>query len=95
MKVLDHESLSKDESTPLTARPLRVFVTRGIELQIEKGDSLGSIVKTIAKHVPKSINAADLVAYWFALGERIVSKKHSPRWSSKELSTKPGRRYLA
>jgi hypothetical protein len=96
MKLTKHDKLTNVEEMRLRARPLRIYITRGVELTLEKGDQLGDVVERIARYIPVSVRPVDkLVAFWFAVGERLETKTHTPQWSKKELSTAPGRRYLA
>lgn len=80
--------------TPLKTSPLVVWVSRFDQLLIEPGDSISSIVLTVRRFFRQlSIpQLQQLVAYWFAIGERGVPAS-GDAWRERELRCSSRRRY--
>lgn len=103
MKKRTHEKRPDIKEVYMTFDPLTIWLTPSIELTIEREDRLGDVAGVVVKHLdlPKK-EARKMVAYWFALGERLAKlapKKQNERmfseWKRKELLDDPDRRYLA
>jgi hypothetical protein len=95
MRIIHHERSPKIAEMTLAANPMRVFVTKTVELRIEKGDRLRTVADAVAPLLPKGVKAGPLVALWFAMGERVAKKKLDADWSQKELYPDSDRRYLS
>lgn len=95
MKLIHHERSPKIAEMTLAANPMRIFVTKTVELRIEKGDRLRDVAEAVAPLLPKGVKAGSLVALWYAMGERVAKKKLDDGWTPKELYTDPDRRYLS
>jgi hypothetical protein len=96
MKIIEHEASGKPESMTLGFNPMVVWLNRRIELRIEKGDQLRLIVPVVLQHWNhlKPGDVASVVAFWFAVGERLAAKKKLGNWKAAELIVNAKRRYL-
>ena len=94
MKLFKHERIANIEEMRLVANPMRIFVTRGVEIRLERGDKLGKVVAAVKRYLPPGVEASELVAFWYAMGERITLRRLDAKWSKNELSTNPNREYL-
>jgi hypothetical protein len=94
MKYIRHEKSIKPETMELGTNPMCIWLDRHTELRIEKGDDLKTIVKMVNKAWKLGADAKKLVAFWFAIGERVHSKKLGAPWGNAELRTSETRRYL-
>ena len=75
--------------------PMILWLSRSESLTIHKGDRLEDVAQIVKKRWKLSlVDARQLVAYWFALGERARSKKLGQKWRGQELHSSPTRRYL-
>lgn len=95
MKVVVHERSPKPMAMTLSTNPLSVFVTKTVEVRIQRGDTLAEVAKVVRQHMPDvREHAAEIVALWFAMGERARRlTKSTAGWSKKELATTPTRKY--
>ena len=75
--------------------PTIVWITRELQLFINKGDTIKDVAPLVVKHCGIALTEArQLVAYWFALSERAHFKKFNAKWRGRELDASPVRRYL-
>lgn len=96
MKVIVHKVRPKQLEVFLEFDPFVVWLQPHEELIIERGDKLRVVASEVERSwkVDRS-TARQLVAFWFALGERLaLGSSNVPDWSKRELRAKPGRRYL-
>lgn len=85
----------KPETMELCAKPMTIWLSRQVQLVIEKGDRLSEVVAVVVKTMQmEPARARQLVAYWFALGERIENGCPDLAWTKSELHVSDGRRYL-
>jgi hypothetical protein len=90
------ERPGKPQQMTLDACPMVVWVDRSHRLTILKGAKLRDIVNALTLVLPLDLDTRyQLVAYWFALGERRAWGDPSTGWQKKELRTSPKRRYLS
>lgn len=95
MKVEMHERSGKPELMTLRAKPMSVWLTRNVQIIIEKGDKLETVARSVAKYSDLGPERSlQLAAFWFALGERAESGNPDRSWSQSELRVSAGRRYL-
>ena len=95
MKVNVMERSAKPETMTLRAKPMTVWLSRRVQLVIEKGDLLSAVAGEVIKHTKLDReHAQQLVAYWFALGERAENGCPDLAWTKSELHVSRGRRYL-
>jgi hypothetical protein len=95
MKINVMERSGKPEVMTLRAKPMSIWLTRHVQLVIEKGDQLSSVAAEVIKHAKlKREHAQQLVAFWFACGERAENGNPNVGWSKSELHVSRGRRYL-
>jgi hypothetical protein len=98
MKLTTHDRIPKPTEMTLGAKPLRVLLTKHVELVIEKGDTIAYVAQAIAstwRHLDDK-SARRLAAYYFAIGERRAGlRPNDSEWSDTELSTSLHRRYLS
>lgn len=95
MKIIRHQSKFKsEECARIFCDPLIIWLTRSVELRIERGDRLRTVAHAIGLelHLLKK-DALRLAAFYFALGERARRHRY-PAWNNRELRVTPGRRYL-
>lgn len=97
MIVRHHVRSPKPETLTLTANPLTIWLSRAIELVVEPGDTLAEVVvesRKYWKHLSDP-EAYQLVACWFAMGERRAGKRPTNcPWTDAERDITPTRRYL-
>lgn len=95
MKVTRHEGVPRPTSLTLQTVPLIVWLSKTVELSIDKGDTLGDVATHIrvAWKVPRK-EACRIAAFWFAIGERQHYKKHAGDFTKRELLAREDRRYL-
>lgn len=93
MKLVEHVKRPEILEVAVDVRPLTWWLTPELQLIVEEGDRLGDVAKLVRRSLglPRA-DARQLVAYWFALGERVASGRTGP-WEPAELRTKLGRRY--
>jgi hypothetical protein len=96
MKVTNHDDYEESDTVPsFRSRPLRIWLDRKTELEIQPGDKLGEVAKFIAMHLNlKFGKARSLAAFYFALGERGEAKKPPGNWTPVELNQNEERVYL-
>lgn len=92
-----HSRSPKPDAMTLTASPLTVWLSRLVELVIEPNDRLFDVMQEVQKHWPhlSDPEAAQLIACWFAIGERRggVRPTNQP-WTDEERDVSPTRRYF-
>lgn len=97
MKIIKHNKRPKIIQVELKADPFTVWLDTRTEMRIERGDRLDDIAKVVLRQgwgLNKG-SARKLVAYWFALGERLELRRTSKsKWKKRELRADPDRRYL-
>lgn len=96
MALIIYEKSPKPQLMLLSHRPLSIWLTRHAEVRVERNDKL----ITIARHVVlywthlKLSEARELVALWFAIGERRGGYRPTNQtWTHEELDASPERRY--
>lgn len=96
VKLRQHEKSPKPMSMTLTTRPMTVWLSRHLELIIEGGDTLFTVAQAVGEYWGlEQREAFQLVAFWFALGERQQQKQRGAQgWTKTELDPSPKRRYL-
>lgn len=96
MKLITHDRSPKPEKMELPHDPMIVWVDKLTELRIERGDTLRDVVETIRPFYPhlKTQGLMELVAFWFALGERRALHDPSKPWTDREMRTDVKRKYL-
>lgn len=97
MKIIKYDKRPKIIQVELKADPFSVWLDTRTEMRIERGDRLDDIAKVVLRQGwgLKKGSARKLVAYWFALGERLELRKMSKsKWNKRELRADPDRRYL-
>jgi hypothetical protein len=97
MQIREHEASGKPETMTLGFNPMVIWLNRRIELRIEKGDQLRSVALVVLQYWGQQLkpkDAASLVAFWFAVGERQATKKKLSDWKAAELIVNPKRCYL-
>ena len=97
MQIIKHDRRPKIIQVELKADLFSVWLDPQTEMRIERGDRLGDIAKVVLRQGwgLKKRSARKLVAYWFALGERLELRRMSKsKWGKRELRADPDRRYL-
>ena len=95
MKVIKHEGVPRPTTMTLQTDPLVVWLSKTLEVQIERGDTLKEVALLVRKHWkadPRS--ARRIAAFWFAVGERQNRQTHVGDFTKRELSRREDRRYL-
>lgn len=100
MKLMTHAKALKIKGpVAYRARPFKIYLSRTVELTLEAGDPLDRVVAEVHKHWPmlKRREVQQVVAYWFALGERMDTGGTAVGrpWRPAELRVNSSRRYLA
>lgn len=94
MKLIEHEKIPKPISITLGFVPFVVFLTKRVELQIESGDKLEEIALIVRRHWTLDLpTARQVVALWFALGERLSLGNPESALKPKELEANSRRTY--
>lgn len=97
MQIIKHDRRPKITQVELKADPFSVWLDARTEVRIERGDRLGDIAKVVLRQGwgLEKRSARKLVAYWFALGERLeLGRMGESKWKKRELRADPDRRYL-
>lgn len=95
MKVIKHVKCPKPDRQELIAEPMVVYITKLIELRIERGDTLQAVASIVQRYLGLDRpQTRQLVALWFALGERRARGNPVKSWTPRELRVKGKRRYL-
>lgn len=94
MRLIRHERTPKPDEMLLTFNPMTVWLSKTVELKIEKGDSVNSIASVVQAEwkVPEK-RAIEIATYWFAIGERVAGGTNRA-WTKVELRPDLDRRYL-
>ena len=94
MKLFTHDKIGKPQSMTLGFKPFVVFLTKKVEMHIEPGDALEEVAKVVRRHWIIDIpTARQVVALWFALGERLSMGNPDVTWRPKELRINSRRTY--
>lgn len=95
MKLERYTRTPKPTDMVIGFDPMIIWLDKHQQLVIRRGDQLNAIASVVRKAWRlEQTDAQELVAFWFALGERRASERTGP-WRPRELSTKASRRYLA
>lgn len=95
MRIVKHDRKPNYNEIHLTVVPLVVWLSPLEELIVDRGDTLLEVAKTIHGRWSLSKKSCrELVAFWFALGERISrGDERVAGWNDQELSISLKRRY--
>jgi hypothetical protein len=75
--------------------PFIIVPKRGVTLTIRRKDRLGKVARELQVALPLDRQQSrEAVAFYFALGARLATKKLGGPWKPSELSVDPNRRYL-
>jgi hypothetical protein len=96
VKVIKHDRIVRPGTLTLGFNPLIVWLSKTVELRIERSDRLGAVAEALAAWWPVSAREARrIVGYWFTLGERRATGDPGTGWSAREMADpSPERRYL-
>lgn len=96
MEVIHHERSPKPEQMELQHDPLRIWLSRKLEIVVTKGDRLGDVAEVVqAEGWLSKLESRQLVALWFAIGERRGNfRPTNTTWNAEELDASRTRRYL-
>lgn len=97
MKIIEYtRDRPKIQEVFIKYDPLIVWLDKYVELRIDKGDRLSEVVKAVRPYYPQlsKDQVVQLVAYWFAMGERARDGRLRDDWQEKEYRKRGGRRYL-
>jgi hypothetical protein len=94
MKLFTHDKIGKPQTMTLGFKPFVVFLTKKVEMHIEPGDTLEDIARVVRRHwIVDLPTARQIVALWFALGERLSLGNPDTTWQPKELRVNIRRTY--
>ena len=94
MKLFEHPKINKPTTMTLGYKPFVVFLTKRVEMHIEPGDELEEIAQVVRRHWTLDVpTARQVVALWFALGERLSLGNPDAAWRPKELRANSRRTY--
>lgn len=97
MRIVEHDRMPTQNEVELSGDPMSVWLDTHVCLTIEEGDSLGKVVRGITPYMSEYLDGEQLeqlVAFWFAMGERNENDRLNEKWNKRELSTDRKRRYL-
>jgi len=94
MRIYEHKKIEKPQTMTLGFNPFVVFLTKRLEMRIEPGDTIEEVARVVRRHWALDIvTARQVVALWFALGERLSLGNPDVLWQQKELRTNSRRAY--